>query len=123
MVYKKKDEPDSSIRYKSQCVSKGFMQIPGVDYTEKFSPVATDTSIRIVLALILYHWESEGWRPQGIDIEAAFLEGILDKKYYLEPPQILVLLGFLTEEEHGKVCIELQKGMYGQVDAALLFFR
>ena len=123
MVYKKKDEPDGKISYKSRCFSKGFMQIPGVDYTEKFSPVATDTSIRIVLALILYYWESEGWRPQGIDIEAAFLEGILDKKYYLEPPKILISLGFLTEEEHGRVCIELQKGMYGQVDAALLFFR
>ena len=83
MVYKKKEEPDGTIRYKSRCVSKGFMQIPGADYTEKFSPVATDTSIRIVLALILYYWKSEGWRPQGIDIEAAFLEGILDRKYYL----------------------------------------
>ena len=122
MVYKKKDEPDGTIRYKSRCVSKGFMQIPGVDYTEKFSPVATDTSIRLVVALILFNWDSLGWRAKGIDIEAAFLEGLLDKKYYLEPPYILVLLGFLTEEEYRRVCIELQKGMYGQVDAALRFF-
>jgi len=69
------------------------MQIPGVDFTEKFSPVATDTSIRIVIALILYFWDSHGWRAKGIDIEAAFFEGDLNKKYYLDPPNILVELG------------------------------
>ena len=95
------------------------MQIPGVDFTEKFSPVATDTSIRIVIALILFFWDSHGWRARGLDIEAAFLEGFLQKKYYLEPPKMLVSLGFMTEEEHKDYCIELQKGMYGQVDAAL----
>ena len=122
MVYKKKDETDGTTRFKARCVSKGFMQIPGVDFTERFSPVATDTSNRIVLALILFFWDSHGWRPRGIDIEAAFLEGDLDKPYYLEPPYILVLLGFMTEKEFIEYCIELQKGMYGQCDAALRFF-
>lgn len=122
MVYKKKDEPDGTIRYKTRCVSKGFTQIPGVDFTEKFSPVATDTSIRIVIALILYFWDSHGSRAKGIDIEAAFLEGDLNKKYYLDPPNILVELGFMTYEEWEEYCIELQKGMYGQVDTALRFF-
>jgi len=69
------------------------MQIPGVDYTEKFSPVATDTSIPIVIALILFLWDSEGWRARGLDVEAAFLEGKLQNKYYLEPPDMLVRLG------------------------------
>jgi len=56
-----------------------------------------------------------------LDVEAAFLEGKLQKKYYLEPPEMLVLLGFMTIEELNSYCIELQKGMYGQVDAALRF--
>ena len=47
MIFKKKSEADGKTRYKARCVSKGYMQIPGVDYTEKFSPVATDASIRI----------------------------------------------------------------------------
>ena len=62
---------------------KGYMQIPCVNYTEECSPVATDTSIRIVIALILFFWDSEGWRARGLDVEAAFLEGKLQKKYYL----------------------------------------
>ena len=44
MIYKKKEETDGTTRFKARCVSKGFMQIPGVDFTESFSPVATDTS-------------------------------------------------------------------------------
>ena len=57
-----------------------------------------------------------------MDIEAAFLEGKLQKKYYLEPPDMLVQLGFMTAEEFKTHCIELQNGMYGQVDAARRFF-
>ena len=59
-IYKKKDEADGTVRYKTRIVSKGYMQIPGVDFTEKFSPAATDTSIRIVIALILFFWDSHG---------------------------------------------------------------
>ena len=50
-----------------------------MDFTEKFSPVATDTSIRIVIALILFFWDSHGLRARGLDIEAAFLQGLLQK--------------------------------------------
>ena len=99
MVYKKKEEANGTTRYKARYASKGFMQIPGVDFTEKFSPIATDTSIRIVIALILFFWDSHGWRARGIDIEAAFLESFLQKKYYLEPSFILVLLKFMTTQE------------------------
>jgi hypothetical protein len=43
-VFKKKDEQDGSTRYKSRIVTKGYLQT-GVDYTESFAPVATDTTI------------------------------------------------------------------------------
>ena len=42
LVFKKKDEIDGSIRYKTRNVTLGFMMVPGVDFTERFSPVATD---------------------------------------------------------------------------------
>ena len=100
----------------------GYMQIPGVDYTEKFSPVACDTTIRIVLALVLFYYDSYGWRAQSMDVEAEFLEGKLEQPMYLKIPDILVMLGFLTKDQQEKFCISLMRSMYGNVDSALRFF-
>ena len=72
-VFKIKDEPDRTQRYKSRVVTKGFQQIPGVDYTEKFSPVAQASSLRAGLSMALY----KDWICELVDIEAAFLEGRL----------------------------------------------
>jgi hypothetical protein len=74
-VFKKKDEQDGSIRYKSRIVTKGYLQIPGVDYTESFAPVATDTTIRLLLAIALFK-QKEDWTVECLDIEAAFLKEI-----------------------------------------------
>ena len=117
-VFKIKNEPDYSLRYKTRVVSKGFMQIPGVDYSEKFSPVAQASTVRLVLAMTLFLF----WNCELADVEAAFLEGRLKNKAYIELPPGLVELGFMTKEEYDKTCIELQGGMYGNVDAALLYF-
>ena len=99
VVFKKKDEPDGTKRFKTRIVTLGYMQIPGVDYTEKFNPVAKDSSIRIVFALVLYYYDSHAWRTKRIDIEAAFLEGDLEVPMFLKIPDIMVKLGFLTKEQ------------------------
>ena len=51
LVFKKKDEIDGSIRFKTRDVTLGYMMVPGVDFTERFSPVATDQSLRIQIAI------------------------------------------------------------------------
>ena len=99
LVFKKKNEVNGTTRFKTRVVTKGYMQIPGVDYTEKFSPVATNAAIMIVVALILYFWDSHGWRAMGLDTEAAFLEGKLEIPMYLTIPRIMVTLGFISEED------------------------
>jgi hypothetical protein len=121
-VFKIKDEQDGSKRHKSRVVTKGYLQIPGVDYTESFAPVATDTTIRLLLAIALYETE-EDWTVECLDIEAAFLEGDIDEPIYIEFPDGMDDLGFVTTEEMQSNCIELRKSMYGNVDAALRFFR
>ena len=51
--FKKKSEQDKSIRYKGRIVVKGYVQIPGLDFTDSFAPVATDASMRMIFALSL----------------------------------------------------------------------
>ena len=74
---KVKDEIDGTKRFKARLVSCGYMQVPGVDYTEKFSPVATDTSLRVLVGMTLYH---DDWICVSYDVEAAFLMPKMDTK-------------------------------------------
>ena len=124
IVFKIKDEQDGSKRYKCRAVTKGYAQIPGVDYTESFSPVATDVSIRMLMGIALYNMQNgKDWNIHMIDIEAAFLEGEMDMDMYIEWPEGMLELGFITQEEHNGYCIKLEKSMYGNVDAALKYFK
>ena len=71
LVFKKKDEIDGSIRFKSRCVTLGFMMVPGVDYFKRFSPVATDESLKIQIGINLYFYD-QGWENHSCDIELHF---------------------------------------------------
>jgi hypothetical protein len=51
-VYKKRMSKMVSIRYKGRIVSLGYMRIQ-VDYTQPFSPVGNDSSVRIIIGLFV----------------------------------------------------------------------
>ena len=122
LVFKKKDEIDGTIRFKTRDVTLGFMMIPGVDFTERFSPVATDEALRLQIAINLkfYH---KGWITRSCDVEAAFLESDMDTDMYIEPHPAMVACGFMTENQRKQTAIKLLKSMYGNVDAAIKFFK
>ena len=117
-AFKIKHKPDYSLPYKSRVVSKGCMQLPGIDYEEKFSPVAQASTVRLVIALVLYYY----WECDLVDIKAVFLEGRLKTKAYIELPPGLMELGFMTQQEYGSSFIKLQGRMYSNVDTVLLYF-
>ena len=63
------------------------------------------------------------WTIEMFDVEAAFLNAEMENKMYIQIPEVMVLLGYVTEEERSQFAIELGMSMYGNVDAALLFFK
>ncbi|KAG8493558.1 hypothetical protein CXB51_011740 [Gossypium anomalum] len=56
-VFKKKKETPGvkEPRYKARLVAKGYSQIPGVDFTDVFSPVVKHNSIRALLGIVAMH--------------------------------------------------------------------
>ena len=59
--------------FTSNHVTLGYMMVPGVDFTERFSPVATDEALELQIAVIFFN-KKNGWTMEKCDIEAAFLE-------------------------------------------------
>jgi hypothetical protein len=113
-------------RHKSRACAKGYEQVPGKDYTESFSPVAKDSSVRAGIVIYLFHADGHDglkYVCEFIAIEAAFLEGEIDKATYIEWPTGMLELRFITQEEFDNCCILLLKLMYESVDAALKCFR
>ena len=123
-VFKIKDEPTGE-RFKDRVIVKGYMSIPGIDYTEKFSPVMTDATVRIFIAIYLHlkkYKPEEKWCLWHIDYESAFLNADLLREVFVDWPEGLVELGLMTQEEFNETCARLGTSMYGNVDAALLWF-
>ncbi|KAM6542216.1 hypothetical protein CsatB_006663 [Cannabis sativa] len=103
-IFREKFNADGSHqRLKARLVAKGFHQRPGVDFGETFSPVVKAATIRIVLALAV----SFDWEVRQIDINNAFLNGILDEDVYMSQPE-----GFEDPQKPDHVC-KLHKSIYG----------
>jgi histone deacetylase 1/2 len=54
-------------------VARGFTQQVGNDYLETFSPVVKVTSVRLVITIAVTY----GWKIYQLDVNNAFLNGIL----------------------------------------------
>ena len=82
-VFRIKENADGSInRYKAGLIAKGFHQVHGFDFHETFSPMVKPVTIRVVLTLAL----SQGWDLFQLDVNNAFLNGLLEETVYMTQP-------------------------------------
>eukprot|EP00798_Chlamydomonas_sp_ICE-L_P032401 gene32401-biopygen8651 len=62
------------VRYKARYVVKGFMQRPGLEYSDVYAPVTSKTTLRVLLAAVA----ARNMHIKQVDIKTAFLLGELE---------------------------------------------
>ena len=96
---------DGSIeKYKARLVACGFTQIPGLDYTETYAPVARMASFWTILVLAA----RQDWEVDAFNFNSAYLNGELgeNEEIYMEEPLSYETLG-------EQLVVRLQKAIYG----------
>ncbi|MCO5574886.1 hypothetical protein L7F22_028680 [Adiantum nelumboides] len=104
-LLRKKFHADGSVSlYKARLVARGFTQIPGMDYSETFSPVLCITSFRVLIAIAALF----GFLLHQMDVRTAFLNGDLQEEIYMSQPD-----GGYTSLQHPDYVCRLLKALYG----------
>jgi hypothetical protein len=109
--------PDGNKRKsKARFCVRGDKQIAGVDYFESYAPVASWSTIRMVMNLAV----QRGWATRQVDFSNAFVQAELKEEVYVELPEM-----FRDEHNHGSkdgVVLKLNKSLYGLVQAPLSWY-
>jgi hypothetical protein len=114
-VFKTKNYPDGTLRYKARLVVKGYEQIKGVDFDETYAPVGKLTTLRYLLCFMAYN----SWKSDHLDVVTAFLNPEIDKVVYAELPEGI---DWLSESNSPKTgFLRLNKALYGLKQAPRLW--
>ena len=107
-VFQVKRKADGSIEhYKARLVAKGYLQHPGFDYTEVFTPTFRYAAIHTIIALAAIN----DLHLCSINISHAFINGDLEETIYMHQAE-----GFHTGSPNQVCC--LRKSLYGLKQAA-----
>jgi hypothetical protein len=108
----KLNEDGKVVRNKARLVCKGYAQVKGIEFEEKFSHVARLEAIIMFLAFASF----KNFKVYHIDIKSAFLNGYLEEEVYIKQLEI-----FLLSENEGYIC-RLKKSLYGLKKAPKVWY-
>ncbi|KAG8501080.1 hypothetical protein CXB51_003194 [Gossypium anomalum] len=80
-----------------------YNQVPGVDFTDVFSPVVKHSTIRALLGIVAMH----DLELEQLDVKTSFLHGEIEEDIYMQQ-----LEGFTVSEKKDYVCL-LKESLYG----------
>ena len=114
-VLRAKRYPDGRLRkHKARFCVRGDRQVEGVDYTDKYSPVVSWSTVRMLLTLSIY----KKLHSKQVDFSNAFVQAHLKQgeNIYVDVPK-----GFeYTDSEDNTPCVlKLNRSLYGLVQAPL----
>ena len=103
--------------YCARLVAKGFSQIPGVDFTDNYSPMVNDVTFGVVVARFII----QNMKGKVVYIDSAFLNGDLEHEIYMKIPEGYdeVINPRVDKED----CLILQNAIHGLVQAARQFWK
>ena len=80
-IFKVKTDSDGNLdKFKARLVAQGYSQQPGLDYDETYSPVAKQSSMKILLSLANHF----GYLVHQMAVKTAFLNGELKEELYMK---------------------------------------
>ena len=70
-VFRKKGDD----QFRAFLVRWKYPQVPGIYFTKNYPPAVTDVTLRVILIM----WLIKKWYSQTMDVETAFLYGVLEE--------------------------------------------
>ena len=73
---------DNAVKFKMRLVAKGFMQRPGINFTDTFSPVCSAKWINTILSISA----TGDYELRSYDVRAAYIEAPIDTTTFVRLP-------------------------------------
>jgi Reverse transcriptase (RNA-dependent DNA polymerase) len=114
MRRKRRIETQEVYKWKARLNIHGGKQTKGVNFWETYAPVATWSSIRLVMNLAAIN----RWQTRQLDFVLAFPQADVETDLYMEVPQ-----GFNIQGDRKTFVLKLVKNLYGQKQAGRVWYK
>ena len=92
--------------YQARLAANEFSQIPGLDFTDNFSPVVNNVTFSVVITCMII----KKWDAKVVDIDNVFLYGEVEHEIYMVISEGYAELVEQCEEDEA---LKLEKAIYG----------